>query len=110
MESKNLEAKGVEKVEVEVHTDEAINIQVSKLYKQELTRIVYSFVGRKNKKQTRIAPPGKIFLKVTVREGDAKNGYRDHFKSFPILINTPQDRIDEMAEHMFYQIKKQFSL
>lgn len=104
------EVKGVEKVEVEVHQDEAANIQVAKLYKQELTRVVYTFVGKKNKKVTKIAPPGKIFLKVTVREGDPKNGYRDHFKSFPILAGTPQDRIDEMAEMMFFQIKKQYSL
>lgn len=108
MEGKNLETKIAEKVEV--HVDEAANIEVSKLYKQELTRIVYSFIGKKNKKQTKIAPPGKIFLKVTVREGDPKNGYRDHSKSFAILANTPQYFIDEMAEQMFYQIKKQFSL
>lgn len=85
------------------------NIQIGQRYKVELTRTFSKKIGRKNKKVVMIAPPGKIFLRVICRQ-PTKEGVMIYSRDFPILLGTPQDHIDDLAEQMYLQIKKQFSL
>lgn len=84
-------------------------IETGTLYKKELTRVIKNQVGKKNKIVRKIASPNKIFLLVTCRE-PSKRGLITYTKSFEILIGTPEERIDEMAEMLYQELKKQFSL
>lgn len=84
-------------------------VETEKLYKVELNRTHKTTFGKKNKKVVHIAPEGHIFLVVICRI-PSKEGVNKYSKHFAILSGTPQERIDEMAEAMYWQIKKQFSL
>jgi len=84
-------------------------VEAGKLYKVELSRVVKKQIGKKNKIVRQIAPEGKIFLVVLCKE-PSKFGTVTYTKTFPILLGTPQDRIDEMAEQLYLQLKKQYSL
>lgn len=85
------------------------NIEVGQLYKVELSRTVKKPIGKKTR--TVVAGSGKIFLVVICRGGKSKSGKAPkYWKSFEILLGTPQENIDEMAEQLYQQLKKQFSL
>lgn len=64
-------------------------------YRVELTRV--------HKK--RVAPAGKIFLVAHVKDG--KDSYSE---SVAVLLATPEKELNEMAQTMINQIKKQYSL
>lgn len=51
------------------------------------------------------ASPGKTWLLVK-----CKDKTRSYEKGFQILYNTPQEHINDMAQKLYEQIKKQFSL
>lgn len=54
-------------------------------------------------------PPNKFWLVVKIIER-TKEGKRSYTKSYPVLFNTPEDRVTEMADGMYKALVKQFSL
>lgn len=68
-------------------------------YKVDVTRV--------HKK--RVAPAGKIFLVVSVKN-KTKSGDTIYTSCYPILLGTPEDRINEMAQQMIDSIKKEYGL
>lgn len=57
----------------------------------------------------RPAPFGKYWIVITCKRytKEGKETYRD---GFAVLNNTPEERINDMAERMYQQIKLKFSL